>query len=885
MDAMLTQFFGSNVLFVTARVTDEGLHADGDGFADLGETVRLDIAMISSVQDAVEERPDLEDVSITLISYDRDVGPAEPVACVLDGSSYYGRLEAGVARFNDPADPFRFVVGDVARTSATEVLQAEFTLGIEGRYVDSVLGEQRIASFGTPQRFAINLDLDIDPASPAGPLVADAACVGGTSSGRVCVAPEDCPGAKGDGSPATCNPLPAYLQAGGTGFLAGQVGYFEGFEGAEHMGGRNFTAGPWPFAVPGTSFEHSPAVSAAGGYLDGGHIGNPLDFIPGPLTPGASPGNAMDIPEGSSAVDGLRCQYNDPRGPSKHGRHEYYCRPWDGSDWHANHTKAFSGESSLYGGVDGAADFGLGSEFDTYHMNLLCSVFSVPIHIGVQTNPTLSIYHIISMADYRAFTVPWEGAVGRGWVEWTEVSPSTGVPLTPWRKLAAFQNNYASTGCTPTFAQCIFDHYDEFYDASAALGWTPGFKPDATTPVGVPRNADDVGSEDDYFDPNDPLRELGPSSSCFPEYVFSAMGDYTSRDTTMVNVAVTEGELCSTGSGVWVNSLFNLEVAAGKTIRLRFAMTDIDLALGATWVQAFGTVLGNSTRGWRLDDVAISGVTDQPILLVPDPRTPAPPACPVDPDPETPGNEAACDVVTAHAGVDLVTPVAGMLISLDASASHANQCVDGFLEYRWRAGGATLQDYSTNPVLIDTPAITTVYTLDARCSTDPACVGSDSVIVVPGDEYEVSGTPTDLCVVEIAEPGAGASGGATSVLTRWEEPPVPGPHLVSVYGVDIAHNGSILRAAGGQGASPGDLLAALRGGLCALGTGTNVGESVVDFTESVLELESGEIVGYLAVTTSPLGVVGSLGRGELIGSPAAFARGRVTPGSLEDCAP
>ena len=107
IDSMLTQFVGSDVLFVTAKVTDEGPNAEPDNIADPSETIKLDISVVNSVLDAQREKPDLEDVSITLVTAVASVGPDKPVACILDGSSFYGTLTSGIARFNDPADPFR----------------------------------------------------------------------------------------------------------------------------------------------------------------------------------------------------------------------------------------------------------------------------------------------------------------------------------------------------------------------------------------------------------------------------------------------------------------------------------------------------------------------------------------------------------------------------------------------------------------------------------------------------------------------------------------------------------------------------------------------------------------------------------------------------------
>jgi hypothetical protein len=532
---------------------------------------------------------------------------------------------------------------------------------------------------------------------------------------------------------------------------------------------------------------------------------------------------------------------------------------------------------ALYNGIDGAAELGLDNSYDANWLNALESAFTSTMNVGVAGNATLSMYHIAQGADDRTFNVPAGNAVGRGYIEWAEVDV-TGKPVSGWIKLNGFQNNYGNTGTTPFFANCVFEHYDDFYDASAALGTTPGYNPAATSPVGVTYNADDVASEDDYFDPNDPLRLFGPSSSCFPAFCFSSLGDYTSTNINNAGKAFTAGELGSFGNGVWVNSLFNLDAAGGKRIRIRYTWSDLDLARGATWADFFGNSVGNGVRGWRMDDIAVSGLVDAPLVLVPDPRTPGANDCPVDPNPGTPGNEAACNVVVADAGADVLTPVSGFTVTLDASASAADQCVDGFLEYRWRIGGTAIQDYSTNPILVDTPQFTTVYTVDARCSTDPACLGSDSVAVVPADESEVSGTPVSLGSVQ-----HGVAPGAA--ITTWTEPLVGGPFTLTVLGFDINRGGSTLRSAGGQLATAAQLSAAVRADACGMpGSATPIGGGQYVYTDTLYSLGAGELVGYLSISTSTSsGIVGSMGRGEMIGAAAQFGRGRVSPTTVPAC--
>ncbi|MFQ5767817.1 MAG: hypothetical protein ACE5ID_07525, partial [Acidobacteriota bacterium] len=765
-----TQFVGTDVLFVTAQVIDDpslSSYNDGDSIADAGETVDLRLTAVNGVLDVVRQKVDLENVTLTLVTNDPDV------ACIINGSSSFGTMPSGIAKQNEGAD-YRVVIGNTKRTSPAQVLQAEFSLGIQGEFTDSQGIARQVTSFATPQRFAINLDLDVS--GTATPLAGDFACQGSSVAalnGNACTTAAQC------GSGGVCAPLPVYLQSGtpfcdgGTGkcsggpddgqacattadcsthALAGQVGYFEGFEGSP--GRTNSFGQPAGGPIAGTSFRHQAAIRPGGfGYLQQRVVG----FSTGAGGPGSgeglTPGSLIsgpDVPQGSSAVDGSRCQQHDPQGPQKANRSESRCRPFEFSSWHVVADKAVSGTQALYAGVSGIDAGAPDASFDGTFTGSHQAAFTKALNIGVAGGATLSLYQIVQTTDDRTFNVPSGQAAGRGYLE---VAPadSAGNIAGAWTKIAGFQNNYGNTAVQPFFVNCIFGNYDEFYDAAAALGGTAGFDAAAVNVVGVEYNADDVSSEDDYFDPNDPTRALGPSNGCFPQFVYSSLGDYTSTNTAIVGKAFTKGRRGSNGNGVWINSLFSLDQFAGRSIIVRFVMSDIDIAPGLLWIDIFGNALGNAFRGWILDDVAVSGLVDAPLTLVNDPRSvPLTNACPVDPDPSTPLNENACGFITADAGPDQIIPVSGATVTLDANNSTPDQCVNGFLQYRWRIGTTILQDFSTSSVVVDAPATTTLYTVDVQCSTDPACQGSDSALVIPADQVAASSTAGGLMSADLS---------------------------------------------------------------------------------------------------------------------------------------
>jgi hypothetical protein len=494
------------------------------------------------------------------------------------------------------------------------------------------------------------------------------------------------------------------------------------------------------------------------------------------------------------------------------------------------------------------------------------------MNVGVAGGATLSIAHIVAGADDRTFNVPAGNAVGRGILEWAIVDPGTGKPLSAWNKINGFQNNYGNTGVVPFFSNCIFEGYDDFYDSNAALGGTPGFNPGATNNPGNLFNADDVGSEDDYFDPNDPLRLFGASHSCFPEFVFASLGDWTSSNPNAVGKAFTVGVPGETGSGIWIKSLFNIDAASGRTIRVRYAWTDIDIGPGFIWSDLFGNALGNAVRGWIFDDMAVSGLVDAPIVLAVDSRTnPTVTDCPIDPNPGEPGNEAACNVVDAVSSNDLSIPVSGSAVTVNAAASSADSCVNGHLEYQWRIGGSIVQDYSTNPSLLDAPLLTTQYTVTVRCSTDKLCLDTDSTVVNVLDQREASGIPTELMTCS-------ESGGTVTCVAS--EPSIGGCSGLDMTSNDLLGAGGELRQA-----SPGDrsglaLGAALRADLCGAGAMASIGGGQFSFATSAATA-AGEIDGYIAVGTCQ-SIQGTLGRLKPLNPDLEVGRGGV-PGGLPVC--
>ena len=800
---MQTQFVGGNVLFVSARVED--LNGDLDDLPDAGETIRLNITVVSNMIDSADNPVILENTRIFLTSTDPDI------ACITDNVANYGDLIPGEAASNPPGDIFEFVVGEgVDRVSLSQIIRGTFSLGISGSFVDVNGVRRTISSFATPQIFELNLDLDL--------------------TGTTISAPD---------------------------FVENWDSVSEGGDGI-----NSFTSGPL--------FPVNDALT----------------------------------------VDGSRCQFNDPDGPNSNGggRSLAFCLPWQGSDWHqesalvAPSLKTFSGDGSLHMGTHEIdKDF----SFDTYSTGQLSESLSPILNIGLSGGSFVEFRHIVAMADDRTFNVPSGEAADRGVVQVAQVDSVSGVVVSAWQTIPAFQNNYANQG-TGAFINCKFDPVDDFYDTFTSI---PNADP------GLLINSDGVSTEDDYFDPNDPERRLGPSSTCFPEFVFAFMGDWTSTKPINSGRAFVKGETGAQGNGIWVKSIFSLDKFAGQSIRVRLLFSGLELngPTGNRWAQFFGNQLGNGVRGWMVDDFVVKGLITAPAELLPDSKTPPSSSCPVDPDPSTPANEAACGIATAVAGLDFVSPAPGFLVTLDGSASSLDACVNGFIEYRFASDSQILQDWSSDFIYRDNPVFSTSYHMSVRCSVDPMCADTTMVHVsVAGLLREVGqGGPDGILTVSqlpaVIVEGAGGNGLADTTA----DPLSDDVQVVAVGGVVAA--GATVVAAGPDsvlqtlpagddviqqdtltaildwqpteaglsydiqqvdiefvaplslredpGATPQSTLPISR--ICRL---AQVGDGVGTYTESVLDLQPGQIVGYL-LNSRRLSdsVPGNLGAGLALG--------------------
>ena len=152
-------------------------------------------------------------------------------------------------------------------------------------------------------------------------------------------------------------------------------------------------------------------------------------------------------------------------------------------------------------------------------------------------------------------------------------------PAGDWIKLLPYQNPY-DTQAYRFFYNCMFDPVDE------------------------------GSTEDDFFDPSDPARSLGPSSTCHPGFAYSRIGETSEPfDPVHTGNADGPGHQGQWGPGTWIESKFDLGRFRGKRIRLRFLVTTIqgDEPWQETWEHLIPTNPHPFDDGWWIDDVTVTG--------------------------------------------------------------------------------------------------------------------------------------------------------------------------------------------------------------------------------------------------------------------------------------
>ncbi len=467
--------------------------------------------------------------------------------------------------------------------------------------------------------------------------------------------------------------------------------------------------------------------------------------------------------------DDYRCQYNDPFLLNSNSPGNVDCFlgfPGDNAtvfdnEWHIHKNnsangsmgRAYTGSQSLHLGFHRQTSSPIE---DTYTVKQLDAIKTyVPINMPL-TDKNVELYFAqqVSFVDVTSGVNVTSGeSVERGVVE-LQLVDSAGVSVGNWIKIYPFENEYDQQG-TDDFSNCTFD------------------------PV------DDGNDEDSFFDPADPLRRLGPSSTCYPEFVFVRQGQTDYRKTFDVTDigAASDGPglegctdlLAGTGCllkngfadestpdptiinnpGTWVMPKFALVGYSGRRIQLRFVFTGIELGTTRTMYDFFGRGNINGDDGWYVDGIHIDEALSAPLTLVSDGAS---------------ITAIPCGTCTGITPVLTATPSSvppGQIVTLEAKNSSLNagsSCSGGVLQYQfWTdnkycsttttqscavssncpgvetclaatgiAGDTSdtlLRDWTDSSTFLDVPQLNpTVYGMRVRCSTDTACGGTGAIL-------------------------------------------------------------------------------------------------------------------------------------------------------------
>ena len=240
-------------------------------------------------------------------------------------------------------------------------------------------------------------------------------------------------------------------------------------------------------------------------------------FEPQPIDEMLNPpdGDLENDAAGVINADGYRCQYSNPdwQGALVFGSPQAgscYPNPDNQPDrfwWTTTTDRAFSGSGALrwntyldptLGFTTPTAQLEAVRSADPINLapNRICDDSEFPCSEDSDCAegdtcrpPRLSFKHQISLLDHRSIS----HNADKGIVQ-VQAADARGVAAGPWIKLRPYVNIYDTLPAS-NFFNCSFD------------------------PI------DDGNTEDDYFDPADPFRSRGPSSTCAPEFNFVHQGE------------------------------------------------------------------------------------------------------------------------------------------------------------------------------------------------------------------------------------------------------------------------------------------------------------------------------------------------------------------------
>jgi hypothetical protein len=260
---------------------------------------------------------------------------------------------------------------------------------------------------------------------------------------------------------------------------------------------------------------------------------------------------------------------------------------------------------------------------------------------------------------------------------------------------------------------------------------------------------------------------------CWPAGVWSNCGWQWDNSTTQQCPG--PGHPGQTGTGVWVQTKFDLSGFLGQRVRVRWIAESWEFnATGSSYEEEAGWENDRSDDGWWVDDIRITTTITQQLTPTRDDRPALSGACGATCNPNAPDSDRGtlASLAIHDANGDGVIE-RGERLDLDASASSLpGGCVGGVAQFRFERDGVVVQDWSANNAFLDAPVKDAAYRVLVRCSADFACSGAvgaaQSARVYTGDGADLALT-------------AARGAAADSVRLSWPARPQP----TSVSGYDL----------------------------------------------------------------------------------------------------
>jgi hypothetical protein len=195
---------------------------------------------------------------------------------------------------------------------------------------------------------------------------------------------------------------------------------------------------------------------------------------------------------------------------------------------------------------------------------------------------------------------------------------------------------------------------------------------------------------------------------------------------------------------VWIEPRFNLSQLVGRSIRLRYIFTSIEVNPSVLVSDPINTDGETGDDGWWVDDVTVEDTITSAATLISDATNNGGlPACGV------------CTTITPSLTADntqLAAP--GQIVTLDASGSTVDVCSSGVLQFRfWEdlfsdgiltpGVDPLLRDWLDNAILLDAPDGNIRYAVEVRCSSATSCGGGAKAFVTVGVTCPGLGGPLD----------------------------------------------------------------------------------------------------------------------------------------------